>query len=357
MKKNYLFGLCAATMLLTTSCQKDGSFADLFQGKQEPVTVKMSVSLPEMQSATRAGETKHFGDGTTAKILYYGVFEVYDTNNDGEDERVYLPNISGIATFNQELEADITLKLMPKSTYDIAFWAAADGAPYTCTFSGSSATVDVDYSKVLSNNENNDAFFGTTTVANVALDGGNTLLHNDGEPIKLYRPFAQLNIATATADYEAASKAGFEVTYTEVVVGGIYEVLDLWTGEVSSADAGGDNSRVYQKAAIPTAEYTFPIVEGQKYLSMNYLLMDKDGTTFKVTFKHYTTDDREKTREFSNVPLRRNWRTNIYGDLLTSDVNVKVAIAPLFADENDIDDDELYNPDENEWYDREQDKQ
>ena len=90
---------------------------------------------------------------------------------------------------------------------------------------------------------------------------------------------------------------------------------------------------------------------------MNYLLMDKDGTTFEVTFKHYTADNREKTREFSNVPLRRNWRTNIYGDLLTSDVNVKVAIAPLFADENGVDDDTQWNPDENEWYDRGQDKQ
>ena len=358
MKKNYLYGLFATSMLLMTSCQQDNLVGD-WQDNGNLVSVKMSVSLPEMQNATRAAA---FGDGTTAKKLHYGVFEVYDVNKDGkidrETERVYLRQISGFATFNNKLEADIVLKLMPKSTYDIAFWAASDNAPYVCTFEGATASVDVNYQGVFSNNENNDAFFGTTTVTEVALDGGNTLVHNDGEPIKLYRPFAQLNIATSTEDYEAASKAGFKVTETEVVIGGIYEVLDLWTGNVSMKDNGETNPRVYQKAEIPGAEYTFPIVSGQKYLSMNYLLMPKDKETLsKVTFKHYTADGREKVREFGNIPAQRNWRTNIYGDLLTSDVQVKVAIAPLFADENGVDDDKDYNPDSNEWYDREQDKQ
>lgn len=358
MKKNYLFGLCAASLLLTTSCQKDNLFGMWQDDNQEPVTVKMSVSLPEMQSATRAS----FGDGKTATVLNYGVFEVYDVNKDGTvdpvNERVYLKEISGTATFNSNLQADVVLKLMPKSTYDIAFWAAAEGAPYTVTFNGATATVDVDYSNMFSNKENNDAFFGTTQVKDVALDGGTTIQHNDGKPISLYRPFAQVNIGTSTDDYEAASKAGFTVTHTEVVIGGIYEVLDLWTGDVSAKDNGAENSRVYKKAEIPTAEYVFPIVSGQKYLSMNYLLMAKDKETLnKVTFKHYTADGREKTREFSNVPAQRNWRTNIYGDLLTSDVKVSVQIAPLFADENGEDDDSNVSPDANEWYDREQDKQ
>ena len=350
MKKNYLYGLFATSMLLMTSCQQDNLAGD-WQDNGNLVSVRMSVSLPEMQNATRAA----FGDGTTAKKLHYGVFEVYDVNKDGkidrETERVFLSQISGTTEFNQNLEADIVLKLMPKSTYDIAFWAASDKAPYDCTFEGATASVDVNYKGVFSNNENNDAFFGTTTIADVALDGGNTLVHNGGEAIKLYRPFAQLNIATSTDDYTAASKAGFEVTETEVVIGGIYEVLDLWTGNVSMKDNGETNPRVYQKAEIPGAEYTFPIVSGQKYLSMNYLLMPKEKETLtKVIFKHYTADGREKVREFGNVPAQRNWRTNIYGDLLTSDVQVKVAIAPLFADENGVDDDNNGKADDKEWY-------
>ena len=348
MKKNYLFALGAASMLLMSSCQNDS-----MPTSEDTVPVKISVALPELQNATRATASagKTFGDGTTATKLYYGVFEVYDQDKDGKAERVYLPHISGEKTICNKT-TDITLQLMHKSTYEIAFWAASEKAPYACIFDGSKAYVDVNYAAMFSNDENNDAFYGSTEIKNVALDGGSTLIHNGGEPVKLYRPFSQLNIATSNQDYEDATKAGFQVAKTEVVVSGICEVLDLWTGEVSAKDNGGDNARVYKKNAIPTNEYTFPIVTGQKYLSMNYLLVPSSKELTKVTFKYYTEDGREKTRDFDQVPVQRNWRTNIYGDMLTSSVKVSVEIAPLFADENGTDDDANYNPDANEWYDQ-----
>lgn len=342
MKKNYLFALGAASMLLMSSCQNDSMPASV-----DTVPVKISVALPELQDATRAtGSTEEtFGDGTTATKLYYGVFEVYDTNGDGVAENVFLSQISGEKTINNK--TDIVLQLMPKSSYKIAFWAASENAPYKCTFSGSDAYVTVDYSNILSNNENNDAFYGSTEINNVALDGGTTLLHNEGKPVQLVRPFAQLNIATSNKDYEDATKAGFEVTKTEVVVKDICNRLDLWTGDATIKD-----ECTYHKNAIPTNEYTFPIVTGQKYLSMNYLLVPSSKELTKVTFKYYNEEGREKTRDFDQVPVQRNWRTNIYGDMLTSTMKVNVEIAPLFADENGTDDDATVNPDNNEWYDQ-----
>lgn len=342
MKKNYLFALGAASLLLMSSCQNDSIPASV-----DTVPVKISVALPELQDATRAtGSTEEtFGDGTTATKLYYGVFEVYDKDGDGNVERVYLPHISGEKTISDK-KTDITLQLMHKSTYEIAFWAASEKAPYACTFDGSKAYVTVDYSNILSNNENNDAFYGSTEINNVALDGGQTLIHNDGKPVQLVRPFAQLNIATSNKDYEDAEKAGFKVTHTQVEVTGICNRLNLWTGEATT-----DDVRTYHKSDIPASGYTFPIVTGQKYLAMNYLLVPSDKQTAKVTFKYYN-EDREKTRDFDGVPVQRNWRTNIYGDLLTSTMKVNVEIAPLFADENGTDDDATVNPDNNEWYDQ-----
>ena len=345
MKKNYLFALGAASMLLMSSCQNDSIPASV-----DTVPVKISVALPELQNATRAGGAeKFFGDGTTATKLYYGVFEVYDTDGDGVAENVYLSQISGDKTITNK-ETDIVLQLMPKSSYKIAFWAASasQNTPYACTFTGSEAYVTVDYSNsnILSNNENNDAFYGSTEINNVALDGGQTLNHNDGKPVQLVRPFAQLNIATSNKDYEDAEKAGFKVTHTQVEVTGICNRLNLWTGEATA-----DDVRTYHKSDIPASGYTFPIVTGQKYLAMNYLLVPSDKQTAKVTFKYYN-EDREKTRDFDGVPVQRNWRTNIYGDLLTSTMQVNVKIAPLFADENGTDDDANYNPDNNEWYDQ-----
>jgi hypothetical protein len=85
---------------------------------------------------------------------------------------------------------------------------------------------------------------------------------------------------------------------------------------------------------------------------MNYLLCSADKELTKVTFKYYNEEGRAKTRDFDQVPVQRNWRTNIYGDLLTSTMQVNVEIAPLFADENGTDDDATVNPDNNEWYDQ-----
>lgn len=336
MKKNLLFALGAASLVLMSSCQNDSIPASV-----DTVPVKISVALPELQDATRAT----FGDGNTATKLYYGVFEVYDKDGDGTPENVFLSQISGEKTINNKT-TDIVLQLMPKSSYKIAFWAASasQNTPYACTFTGSEAYVTVNYSNILSNDENNDAFYGSTEINNVALDGGTTLLHDGGNPVQLVRPFAQLNIATSNKDYEDAEKAGFKVTHTQVEVTGICERLDLWTGEATA-----DGERTYYKSDIP-AGYTFPIVTGQKYLAMNYLLVPSDKQTAKVTFKYYNEENREKTREFDGVPVQRNWRTNIYGDLLTSTMKVNVVIAPLFADENGTDDDATVNPDNNEWY-------
>lgn len=336
MKKNYLFALGAASMLLMSSCQNDS-----MPTSEDTVPVKISVALPELQNATRAGSAgKFFGDGTTATKLYYGVFEVYDQDGDGNVERVHLPNISGDKPIN--MTTDIILQLMPKSNYEIAFWACNEHAPYACTFNGSEAYVDRD-DDIYSNSEINDAFYGSIKIEDVPLDGGNVLNYN----VKLYRPFAQLNIATSNQDYEDATKAGFKVAKTEVVVKDICNRLDLWTGDATIKD-----ECTYHQNAIPTNEYTFPIVTGQKYLSMNYLLVPSSKELTKVTFKYYNEEGREKTRDFDQVPVQRNWRTNIYGDLLTSTMQVNVEIAPLFADENGTDDDAITDPDKNEWYDQ-----
>ena len=39
---------------------------------------------------------------------------------------------------------------------------------------------------------------------------------------------------------------------------------------------------------------------------------------------------------FSNVPFRRNWRTNIYGNLLTGDVTYNIVIDPDWDDDFEI---------------------
>ena len=60
---------------------------------------------------------------------------------------------------------------------------------------------------------------------------------------------------------------------------------------------------------------------------MSYVLVPKDKETVDIAFDYTLTN-----RTFTNVPVQRNYRTNIYGSLLTNTADFNVVIAPEFND-------------------------
>ena len=173
----------------------------------------------------------------------------------------------------------------------------------------------VDYSTAVSNDENRDAFY---KFHEFTVTGAQT------EIIELRRPFAQLNIGTG--DLKASKNAGYEPKYSFVKVSNVYNTLDLVEGKVSGA-----TEVVYSYNAIPTAE-TFP-VEGYDYLAMNYLLVASDKEVVDVEFGYTELDAATaQTRTVGSVPVQRNHRTNIYGQLLTGDVEINVEIKPEYEE-------------------------
>ena len=289
-----------AAGVLATSCVKD-----LQVNNGGDAVVSFNVGAPEIA-------TKAFSDGMSATVLQYAVYD--EAGVELTDLTVTDAVINGSAT--------VDLQLTTGNTYSIIFWAAAEGAPYKVDFAAK--TMKVDYEGALSNAENRDAFYKYHTFT---VTGAQT------ETIELKRPFAQLNIATA--DYAAAKSAGYEPTKSAVTVKSIYSTLNLWTGEVA------DEAVVtYDYAAIPVGE-TFP-VEGYDYLSMNYLLVAADKALVDIEFGYTETDAAAaKTRTVGSVPVQRNHRTNIYGNLLTSDVDINVEIKPEY-DEPDYEADDLH---------------
>lgn len=301
--KRYLLSTftIAATVLLVTSCN-DEMDNGLKTGDEGTVT--FTAQLPS-EMGTRA-----FADGLTAKHLQYAVYEAGqstplkvfgdETTVVGEAEMV-------------NLKKSVTLKLTSGKSYDVIFWAdATTDSPYT--FNPASQEVSVDYSKVNNNSDNCDAFFKKETI---------TVSGNQSVDVKLTRPFAQVNIGTD--DFDAAKASGLEVTQTEVVAKA-FATLNLATGEVSD-----EADRTFTMKAIPTAsDGEFPVAGGYKYLSMDYLLVGADKATVDVAFNY----GGPQSRTFTNVPVQRNYRTNIYGSLLTNTTDFNVVIEPAFATTN-----------------------
>lgn len=300
--KRYLLSTftIAAAALLVTSCN-DEMDNGLKTGDEGTVT--FTAQLPS-EMGTRA-----FADGLTAKHLQYAVYEAGqstplkvfgdETTVVGEAEMV-------------NLKKSVTLKLTSGKSYDVIFWAdATTDSPYT--FNPASQEVSVDYSKVNNNSDNCDAFFKKETI---------TVSGNQSVDVKLTRPFAQVNIGTD--DFDAAKASGLEVTQTEVVAKA-FATLNLATGKVAD-----EADRTFTMKAIPTAsDGEFPVAGGYKYLSMDYLLVGADKATVDVAFNY----GGPQSRTFTNVPVQRNYRTNIYGSLLTNTTDFNVVIEPAFSGE------------------------
>lgn len=301
--KRYLLSTftIAAAALLVTSCN-DEMDNGLKTGDEGTVT--FTAQLPS-EMGTRA-----FADGLTAKHLQYAVYEAGQSTS----LKVFGDETTVVGEAEMvNLKKSVTLKLTSGKSYDVIFWAdATTDSPYT--FNPASQEVSVDYSKVNNNSDNCDAFFKKETI---------TVSGNQSVDVKLTRPFAQVNIGTD--DFDAAKASGLEVTQTEVVAKA-FATLNLATGEVSD-----EADRTFTMKAIPTAsDGEFPVAGGYKYLSMDYLLVGADKATVDVAFNY----GGPQSRTFTNVPVQRNYRTNIYGSLLTNTTDFNVVIEPAFATTN-----------------------
>lgn len=300
--KRYLLSTftIAAAALLVTSCN-DEMDNGLKTGDEGTVT--FTAQLPS-EMGTRA-----FADGLTAKHLQYAVYEAGQST----PLKVFGDETTVVGEAEMDnLKQTVSLKLTTGKTYDVIFWAdATTDSPYT--FNPASQEVSVDYSKVNNNSDNCDAFFKKETI---------TVSGNQSVDVKLTRPFAQVNIGTD--DFDAAKASGLEVTQTEVVAKA-FATLNLATGKVAD-----EADRTFTMKAIPTAsDGEFPVAGGYKYLSMDYLLVGADKATVDVAFNY----GGPQSRTFTNVPVQRNYRTNIYGSLLTNTTDFNVVIEPAFSGE------------------------
>lgn len=301
MKKlNYL--LLGAVGLLFASCSQEEVFAPVNDGISN---VRLTLTTGDMQ-------TRAFAQGEKANLLTYAVYQ----ENGGSMKRVV--EETTVKEFTGK--AQLNLQLVNGFTYNVVLWAgAADNSPYTLTFDETAASVSVDYSGCGANDDSLDAFYAVKSLPNV---------NGDIEVgVVLKRPLAQINVGTN--DFDKAAEMGYTVTESSIKVSKVATGMNLLSGEVS-----GEEEVEFAKAEIPAATEAFPVTGAYRYLAMAYVLVGEDKSTMDISFT-YTDGSKEGSRTLGSVPVQRNHRTNIYGQILTSNGKLNVELGPEFdGDEN-----------------------
>ena len=327
MKKNYLFGLFAmASMLFTTSCQQD----NLVPAEADTDLVTFAIKTQDV--ATRAAT----GEGSLADNLFYGVYEFVDTLGDGtkewrliEEANVKEGNKQGISmtktphpSFTAKYGGLVTLRLARQKKYSIIFWAESEKGSL-CEVKWAERRMSVKQS-ISANAESYDAFWAYECIE--SFSGAQK------KEVTLKRPFAQVNIGVKNEDLEAANLASVDLDESAITVKNVPTSMSLETGEVG--DYQKSTSVVYLSAAIPDpSKWEFP-VKGNKYLALNYVLVDTVQSLVDIDLTYTDTEGGNYSYAFTNIPVQRNYRTNIYGNILTASEDYEVVINPEFGGEN-----------------------
>lgn len=296
----------AALTLLAVGCNKE-QVTEVPDG--QTVDVTFTAALPGEMA------TKAIGDGQTAKTLYVSVYE-----NDDAKTKLELDKT---ATFT-DLKTQVTFSLVKGKTYNFVFWAqAAEGAPYDVT---DLKNIKISYEGAEANDEKRDAFYATRKELKV--NGALT------ETIKLYRPFAQVNFGTA--DYDAAVAAGVKPVKSVFTATDVATIFDTFEAEGKEAK----DVVTFTESALP-GETLVTKAGDYKWMTMNYILpMGKQDAKHisNVTAEFIPETGITVKASSPQTPVQNNYRTNILGNLLTSQVIFNIEIVPIFNEpDNDID--------------------
>ena len=289
MKKLLYCAAALSAVLFAGSCQRENL---------EPVVnggVTYTISLPETV------QTKG-SNGYAEYDLYY---EVYKTADPAE-----LATATPLFEKTEPMTGNTTtvvLDLLNDQDYTILFWANKTGVDYFDLADLRKVTVK----QAASNNNDRDAFCGMDQLVNFDAATGKT--------VTLTRPFAQLNIATLVT-----TTAGYDVTPLNsfVRVSDIPVTYNVFDGAVS-----GETSVEFDKNAVPFEKTVTVNSVDYDLVAMNYILVPEGNVT---VYYEIETVNGTVNNTINNVPVKKNYRTNIVGNLLTSNATYTVDLQPGF---------------------------
>ena len=306
--------LAMVSMLFVTSCSQDELIDESTNGD-------FVNAIFTLGTADGMG-TRAIGDGTTVDKVACAVYDAYN----GEE----------LSALRQDVDitgktATYSVRLAKGKNYRVAFFAYNQSAD-AYNVEDLKNIVVKDNQK--SNVEGRDAF-----TAYVDVTEGETM-NAFTKQVTLKRPFAQLNLGIDDAELTEATNAGLVVAKSKIVVSNVYNAFSAYDNAV--AENAVEGSMTFALNTIPSEKLKVTVNGEEKlynYLALNYLLVGDNDSEKTLTDVEFTWESNngdsnaESVTEFINIPVQRNYRTNIIGKLLTSPTIFNIIIDEEFDGE------------------------
>ena len=288
--------LAAATLiaLTTAACQKEQLSDNSAEGT-ESVTFTVQTEV-----GTKAVADE---DGLAAKIDQVLV-AVY--MKDGDTFRLYDEPVATYTASNKQ--ATFSVNLIRKQTYQIVVWAQKEGA-YVCT-EGLQSIVRSSAKTSVCNDDELDAFYASHEYVQGSPSASTS--------IQAKRPFAQLNLITKDL------REGFEPSNVTVTY-----VSDTKFNALTGLSSEPAATAVTYSATQPNYKAQGKTLDAAKNtLVMNYLFAPETEQIVLPSVKMTAKLTEVVDFEVSNVPAKRNYRTNVIGNLLTEQTDFTITVVP-----------------------------
>ena len=302
MKKFILFASVFAGLFAAASCQQE---------KLEP---EMNGSVTYEISLPTAPQTK--GDnGYSSYDLHYEVYKTADASALETASLLFEKTVQMTGNTTK-----VTLDLLNDQDYTILFWANKQGTEY---FDLTNLRNVVVKAPITANNDDRDAFCGKDQI--IQHDGAQT------KTVTLTRPFAQVNIGTIVP---SQNQIGYDVTPSKsyVKISDIPTAFNVFTGLPEGQATAIEFSTEDNPADIPSGNLKVNDDESSyKWVAMNYIVVPESVVE---VYYEITTANGVVKNTINNVPVKKNYRTNIIGNLLTSNATYNIVILPGFEGDN-----------------------
>ena len=276
-----------------TACQKDEGLVS-----DGATSQTITVTIPQgMQTRATAAD---FGNGAKIDRCLLQIYHSGTTPAKyGEQQSATVQKGA-----DGKLTATFNLRLVAQQTYDFVFWADCSEAGYeTDDLSAITLGSDADYT---GNDDKFDAFF--------LCKKDYTVTESFSETFTLRRPFGQLNVKTLDLAAIPDNAADLKPAKVKVNFTSLPNTFNALTGEESG------------EAAV---EYTADVLNATGELTVDYIWAPVEQATladFKMTFLDAAGKEISANSDFKSIPIRRNYRTMVSGNLLTKQGDITVEI-------------------------------